>query len=94
MHATYRDVMKCPLGHKRTIIRLVGVARAARAAKRRIKSYCCACCKSYYVTPGKPPEPNPEPTRQTRHPKGNSEGQAPHRVGRGVFVHTEGGGNG
>lgn len=55
MSATYRDTMKCPKGHKRTIVRRVGTARSALAAKRRIYSYCCDCRKSYYVTPGEPP---------------------------------------
>ena len=53
---SYRDTMKCPEGHKRIIVRSIGAATRALAAARRIKSYCVVCHRSYYVTPGKPPQ--------------------------------------
>lgn len=55
MALTYRDKMKCPKGHIRTIIRRIGTARQAIVDGRRIKSYCCDCQRSYWTTPNPPP---------------------------------------
>lgn len=56
MSGSYRDVMKCPEGHERVIVRRVSAARRAIVEERRIYSYCTRCRKSYYVTPGEPPK--------------------------------------